>query len=152
MLFTALHAHASGILESYSDSAHLATYGGQTSVVDKNVFACLIWKKNLSQNTSNQVIIGNTRIFCNILRKLIIWLIDFNEKADRIIVAWDLFHWVHLKMVAPTSDCKWMVIGQNWVDPIERSRTLYSSMHLPVSTSLNAFAKLWHSSQNSIIL
>ena len=54
--------------------------------------------------------------------------IDFNEKAGRIVVAWDIFHWVHLKMVAPTTDCKWMVIGQKWVDPIERSRTLYSSM------------------------
>ena len=31
-----------GLLEPYSYSAHLATYGGQTSVVDKNAFAHLI--------------------------------------------------------------------------------------------------------------
>ena len=63
-----------------------------------------------------------------IFLKLITRSIDFNEKAGRIVVAWDIFHWVHLKMVAPTTDCKWMVIGQKWVDLIERSRTLYSSM------------------------
>ena len=37
------HVQHRGLLESYSDSAHLATYGGQSSVVDENVIAHLIW-------------------------------------------------------------------------------------------------------------
>ena len=81
-----------------------------------------------SQKTSNHVIIENTRIFCNILLRLITHSIDFSEKADRIVVAWEIFHWVQLKMVVLTTGCKWMVIGQKWVDSIECSRTLDGSM------------------------
>ena len=46
-------------------------------------------------------------------------------KAGRIFVAWDIFHWIHLNMVAPTTDCQWMVIGQKWVDP---HRAQYNSI------------------------
>ena len=68
------------------------------------------------------------------------WL---HEKAGRIDVAWDIFHWVHLEMVAPTTDCKWMVIGQKWVDPIEHSRTIFSSMPDCQFMYLNSSDDLW---------
>ena len=106
-----------GLLESYSDSAHLATYGGQTSVVDENVFPHLIWITFVSKCIKTRQEIENTRIFCNILWKLIIWSIDLNGKAGRIVVAWYIFHWVQLKMVTPTTDCNWMVICQNASTP-----------------------------------
>ena len=117
-----------GHLKTYSNSALSVAFGSQTCVVDK--IELLTWfEQLLSQYTSNQEIIENTRIFRNILWKLITQSNDFNEMAGRIFVAWDIFHWLQLKMAALTTDCKEMVSGRKWVDPIERSRTMVFSLN-----------------------
>ena len=44
---------------------HMPAYGGQSSEVDKNVFAHLIWINSISKD-SNHVIIENARIFWSV--------------------------------------------------------------------------------------